>query len=171
MRETMDCGGDGGELGLGHLAGKYLTFRLADEVYGLGILTVREIIGLMDITAMPRTPDFVRGVINLRGKIIPVIDLRRKFEMAAVADTPETCIIVVEVSQGAEAVPVGIVVDQVNEVRDVTADQIDVRPQFGGGSETDFILAMGKVAQTVIMLLDIDRVLSAQDLTAFDLAA
>ncbi len=154
-----------------HLAGKYLTFRLADEVYGLGILTVREIIGLMDITAMPRTPDYVRGVINLRGKIIPVIDLRRKFEMQSVEDTPETCIIVVEVSHGDDALPVGIVVDQVNEVRDVTADQIDARPQFGGGAETDFILAMGKVGQTVIMLLDIDRVLSAQDVAGLELAA
>ena len=138
---------------LAELAGQYLTFKLADEVYGLGILTVREIIGLMPITAMPRTPEYVRGVINLRGKIIPVIDLRSKFGMPPTEDTPQTCV---------------IVVDAVHEVRDVTAEQIDERPHLGAGASADFILAIGKVGQSVVMLLDIDRVLSEQELTGLE---
>ncbi|MCC7492808.1 MAG: purine-binding chemotaxis protein CheW [Fimbriimonadaceae bacterium] len=150
------------------LAGKYLTFRLANEEFGLQILVVREIIGLMDITTVPRTPDWVRGVINLRGKVIPVVDLRVKFGMASVEDTASTCIIVVEVTRGEDALPMGVVVDEVSEVRDVVADQIDPTPAFGAAVDTEFILGMGKVGQTVVMLLDIDRVLNDSELAAVE---
>lgn len=157
--------------GMLSLAGKYLTFRLGPEEFGLEILQVREIIGLMDITQVPRTPEFVRGVINLRGKVIPVVDLRQKFGMEAVEDTSQTCIIVVEVQRGDTALPMGVVVDEVSEVRDVSGDQIDPTPAFGAAVNTEFILGMGKVGATVVMLLDIDRVLSVEELELLDQSA
>ena len=157
--------------GVGDLAGKYLTFRLGAEEYGLKILQVREIIGLMAITGVPQTPDYVRGVINLRGKIFPVVDLRLKFDMAAAAETPQTCIIVVEVHRDEATLAVGVVVDEVCEVRDVTRDQIDPTPDFGALVKTDFILGIGKVGDEVIMLLDINRVLTDEALAALAKAA
>ena len=141
-------------------AGKYLTFVLADEEYGLEILKVREIIGLMDITVVPRTPGFIKGVINLRGKVIPVIDLRLKFTMAEAARTDETCIIVVDVG----SVEMGIIVDKVSEVLDIEAEEIEDTPSFGVDLDTDFILGIGKAGGKVTILLDIDRVLTGQDL-------
>ena len=153
---------------MAHLAGKHLTFRLAAEEYGLAILQVREIIGLMDITMIPRTPHFVRGVINLRGKVIPVIDLRAKFGMPATEDTAQTCIIVVEVHHGASTLPMGVVVDEVSEVRDIPGDQIDPTPAFGSAVDTGFILGIGKIGAEVIMLLDLDQVLDADELTLVD---
>ena len=142
------------------LAGKYLTFRLGVEEYGLEILKVQEIIGMMNVTKVPRTPHFVRGVINLRGKVIPVVDLRLKFDMENQEDTERTCIIVVQIVNNGEEVTMGIIVDEVSEVLDVTAEQIEAAPSFGGGVHTDFILGMGKVGEKVLMLLDVDRVLS-----------
>ena len=142
-------------------AGKYLTFVLADEQYGLEILKVREIIGVMDITAVPQTPDFVKGVINLRGKVIPVVDLRLKFGMAEAERTEETCIIVVDLG----SVEMGIIVDKVSEVLDIAGEDIDETPTFGDAVDTDFILGMGKVSESVKILLDIDKVLAAADLT------
>lgn len=142
------------------LAGKYLTFQLGPEIYGLEILKVQEIIGMMAVTTVPRTPDFVRGVINLRGKVIPVIDLRRKFSMETKEDTERTCIIVVQISGAGQMVTMGIIVDEVSEVMDIKAEQLEPAPSFGGSVSTDFILAMGKVGQKVVMLLDVDRVLS-----------
>ena len=144
-------------------AGKYLTFVLADEVYGVEILKVREIIGMMPITPVPRTPDHVRGVINLRGKVISVVDLRRKFGMGATEETDETCIIVVNVA-GFE---IGTIVDRVSEVLDIHADQIEPAPSMGHDVDTDFILGMGKADQEVTILLDIGRIL-AQDRAAAD---
>jgi len=141
-------------------AGKYLTFVLAEEEYGLEILKVREIIGLMDITAVPRTPAFVKGVINLRGKVIPVVDLRLKFSMPEAARTDQTCIIVVDMGQ----VEMGIIVDKVSEVLDIEADEIEDTPSFGINLNTDFILGIGKAGGKVTILLDINKVLSAEDL-------
>ena len=147
--------------------GKFLTFFLAGEEYGIEILKVHEIIGLLPITRVPRTPGFIRGVINLRGKVIPVVDLRLKFGMESVAHTDETCIIVVQ-AQGAE---MGIVVDKVSEVRDIAAQDIEDTPSFGTDVKTDYILGIGKSEGKVKILLDIDRVLSTQDVVALHAAS
>jgi purine-binding chemotaxis protein CheW len=144
--------------------GKYLTFALGREGYGLEILKVREIIGYIDITAVPQTPGYVRGVINLRGQVIPVIDLRAKFGMQTAERTEETCIIVVEISQQGRKFSTGIVVDRVSEVLDIAGDCIEDAPQFGSTVDTTFILGMGKVGESVKMLLDIDKVLVGADL-------
>ena len=142
-------------------AGKYLTFVLAGEEYGLEILKVREINGIMDITAVPHMPPYIKGVINLRGKVIPVIDLRLKFGMEETAYTAETCIIVVDV----KGTLMGIVVDQVSEVLDVPDEDIEEPPSFGTMVNTDFILGMGKAKGSVKILLAIDKVLSEDELT------
>jgi purine-binding chemotaxis protein CheW len=148
--------------GLGaSLAHKYLTFSLAGEEYGLEILRVREINGLMDITPVPRMPGYVRGVINLRGKVIPVMDLRLKFDMERAEDTKETCIIVVDLDE----LFMGIVVDRVSEVLDIYENEIDETPEFGVQVETDFILGMGKTKGKVIILLDIKKVLGSGELS------
>lgn len=144
-------------------AGKYLTFQLGAETYGLTILRVQEIIGMIDVTHVPRTPSFVRGVINLRGRIIPVVDLRIKFGRDACQDTERTCVVVVEVNRDGTPVTMGIIVDEVSEVLEIRAEQMEPPPSFGGCVETGFILGMGKVGQKVVMLLDADRVLSDQD--------
>lgn len=143
-----------------NLGGKYLTFGLDREEYGLEILRVREIIGMMDITPVPRTPAFVRGVINLRGNVIPVVDLRLKFDMEAAERTDQTCIIVVDV----DTVEMGIVVDRVSEVLDIIAEDIADAPSFGVSVDTDFILGMGKTEGQVTILLDISKVLSTGEL-------
>jgi purine-binding chemotaxis protein CheW len=140
--------------------GKFLTFFLAGEEYGIEILSVHEIIGLMPITCVPGTPDHICGIINLRGKIIPIVDLRRKFGMDSKAHTPETCIIVVNV-QGVE---VGIVVDRVSEVLSIPAEDIEPAPSFGRDVNTDYILGIGKSQSKVKILLNIDRVLSNDQL-------
>ncbi len=146
------------------LAGKYMTFKLADEVYGLEILKVREIIGVMEITRMPRTPEFVRGVINLRGKVIPVVDLRLKFGMPRTERTDQTVIIVVQWSLGTRNVTMGVLVDEVLEVLSIDAAQIEPPPSFGVDSvDTSFILGIGKAEQRVIFLLEIGRVLSEDE--------
>ncbi|HEY3323298.1 MAG TPA: chemotaxis protein CheW [Planctomycetota bacterium] len=146
--------------------GKYLSFKLAAEEHGLEILKVQEIIGLMKITRVPTVPPFVRGVINLRGKVIPVIDLRVKFGMEAAKDDARTCVIVVQIVQGERRVTTGIIVDEVSEVLNITADQIEPAPQFGTSVSTDFILGMGKVAEKVVMLLDIDKILRPEQTKA-----
>ncbi|MCD6119114.1 purine-binding chemotaxis protein CheW [bacterium] len=150
----------------GSLAGKYLTFVLGGETYGLEILKVQEIIGLMDVTEVPQTPDFVRGVVNLRGKVIPVVDMHRKFGLTETDDTELTCIIVVQVVRESGAIVMGVIVDEVSEVLDIEGSQIEPPPSFGASVDTSFILGMGKVGDTVMMLLDLDRVLSGEDLDA-----
>jgi purine-binding chemotaxis protein CheW len=147
--------------------GKYLTFALANEEYGLEILKVREIIGYMDITSVPQTPMYVKGVINLRGQVIPVVDLRAKFGMETTDTTEETCIIVVETGQGDRSFSTGIVVDHVEEVLDIAGEDIEEAPQFGSAANTDFILGMGKIGESVKILLDIDRVLAGDDFGSF----
>lgn len=154
---------------IGAKAGKYLTFRLANEEYGVEILKVQEIIGIMSVTRVPRTPPSVRGVINLRGKVIPVIDLRCRFAMPSQEDTKRTCFIVVRVQRAGAEIIMGIIVDEVSEVLNVGADQIEPTPNFGVGVETQFILGMGKVGPRVLILLDIDEVLSDDDVKAVQL--
>lgn len=139
---------------------KYLTFRLRDEDYGIEILKVREIIGLLPITRVPRTPDFVKGVINLRGKIIPVTDLRARFGLDVPMDTSETCIIVVQ-TNGLE---IGVIVDQVSEVLEIPASETEETPNFGGDASTDFLLGLGKTGEKVTLLIDIDKIVSVNDM-------
>ena len=144
---------------LSELAGKYLTFKLAGEEYAIEILKVKEIIGLMPITDVPRMPGYVRGVINLRGKVIPVVDLRTKFGLMTTEDTDETCIIVVDVAQNGQSIQTGILVDTVSEVLDIAGDQIEEAPSFGTAVNTDFIMGMGKIGESVKILLDVVKVL------------
>ncbi len=152
-------------------AGKFLTFHLAGEEYGLEILKVKEIIGLMKITELPRTPDFVKGVINLRGKVIPVIDLRLRFNLPETEYTEKTCIVVVEIAGEGMNHQIGIIVDAVSEVLNVTDDDIQETPKFGVSLDTEFILGMAKTQGRVRTLLDIDRVLTSEDLGIGKLAA
>jgi purine-binding chemotaxis protein CheW len=146
------------------LAGKYLTFRLGGEEFGLGILKVQEIIKMMDITRVPRTPAFMRGVINLRGKVVPVVDLRTKFEMDATESNEKTCIIVVQVGHHAGHLIMGLIVDEVSEVLDIPAEQIEPPPEFGATVDTTFLLGLGKLDRKVVMLLDVDTVLSVEEI-------
>lgn len=143
--------------------GKFLTFHLDREEYGLEILKVQEIIGLMPITRVPRTPGFIRGVINLRGKVIPVLDLRLKFEMERQADTERTCIIVVQISGPAGPVVMGVLVDEVSEVLNIVGDQIEPPPSFGSDVHTEFITGIGKVGDRSVMLIDCDLLLSTKE--------
>ena len=141
------------------LAGKYLTFALDQEEYGISILKVREIIGLMEITAVPQTPPFVKGVINLRGRVIPVLELRIKFGMTPEEYDDRTCIIVVEVGSGTGTIQVGMLVDSVSEVLNIVEEEIEERPSFGTTVvDTECILGMGKVKGEVKILLDVDKV-------------
>src|SRR5713226_7769151 len=135
--------------------GKFLMFFLASEEYGIEILKVQEIIGMMNITRVPRTPHFIRGVINLRGKVIPVVDLRLKFGMESKEQTAETCIIVVQTA----GIEMGIIVDKVSEVRAIAGRDIEDAPSFGAGVDTDYIFGIGKSDGRVKLLLDIDKVL------------
>jgi len=151
--------------------GKYLTFTLASEDYGIGILKVKEIIGIMAITTVPQTPDYVKGVINLRGKVIPVIDLRLKFAMEDMAYTERTCIIVVEISGGGNKIMMGILVDSVSEVLNIKSSDIEDTPNFGSQLNTDYILGMAKMGERVKILLDINRVLSDAEFAAVSVAA
>ncbi|MCK4658128.1 MAG: purine-binding chemotaxis protein CheW [Phycisphaerae bacterium] len=148
------------------IGGKYLTFHLNNEEYGLEILKVREIIGIMDITKVPQTPEFVEGVINLRGKVIPVIDLRARFGLERTEYNEETCIIVVDVGM-----LMGIIVDTVQEVHDIPDSNIEPPPQLGAVVDMNFILGMGKVNDDVKILLDIDKVLNSDELVQLQHAA
>lgn len=149
-------------------AGKYLTFMIGKEAFGLGVLKVREIMGIQDITAVPQTPAYLKGVINLRGKVIPVIDLRLKFGLPTIEYTRRTCIIVVQVKGAAAALPMGIVVDEVSEVLTLTAADIEDTPDFGSNVETHYILGMAKTKGRVKILLDIDRVLTSQEISGLE---
>jgi purine-binding chemotaxis protein CheW len=142
------------------LAGKYMTFKLAEEIYGLEILKVREIIGVMDITRVPRSAAFIRGVINLRGKVIPVADLRLKFGMEACQATEQTVIIVVQCVVSGRNLTMGLLVDQVLEVLQIEPGQIEPPPSLGEATvEAEFILGIGKAGERVVFLLDIAKVL------------
>ena len=144
--------------------GKYLTFSMAEEEYGIGILKVKEIIGMMAVTMVPQTPPYVKGVINLRGKIIPVVSLRLKFDLEEIDYTDRTCIIVVEVKTNTGNVLMGIVVDAVSEVLNIRSAEIEDTPAFGTSLKTDFILGMAKTGNRVKILLDIDKVISGREM-------
>lgn len=148
--------------------GKYLTFTLANEEYGIGILKIKEIIGMQPITSVPQTPAYVKGVINLRGKVIPVVDLRRRFDMEAADYTERTCIIVVEIAGQSATIMIGIVVDSVSEVLNMKAAQIEDTPTFGMTLDTDYIQGMAKIEGGVKILLDIDRVLAPEEIEAME---
>lgn len=153
------------------LAGKYLSFSLADEFYGLEILRVQEIVGMLPVTRVPRLPEFVAGVVNLRGRIIPVIDVRSAFRMDLAPITDRTCIIVVSVTR-AEGVStvIGIIVDEVSDVLDLAAEAIEDTPSFGVEVDTSFIRGVGRFDDRVILLLDIDNALSSSQLQMVDRA-
>jgi len=148
-----------------NLAGKYLTFTLRHESYGIDVLKVREIIRRTSITPVPRMPKHVRGVINLRGKIIPVMDLRLRFEFEGANDDEQTCIVVVQVKlPDGKSAPMGLVVDGVEEVTNLTATDIEETPDFGGHISADFIIGIAKIKGQVKALLDIDSVVGAETL-------
>lgn len=150
------------------LAGKYLVFQLGREEFGVRVLKVREIMGVQDITALPQTPAHVKGVINLRGTVIPVVDLRLKFGLPGQEYTQRTCIIVVQVQGEAGPLLMGIVVDGVAEVLNLAAADIEDTPDFGDGTATPYLLGMAKVKGKVKILLEIDRVLTSQELHGLD---
>ncbi len=140
--------------------GRYLSFRLAGEEYGLEILKVQEIIGMLNVTRVPRTPDWVRGVINLRGRVIPVIDARRKFGMPAEPDTEKTCIIIVHVGAAERRAQLGLVVDEVSEVLDIAPEAIEPPPPLETDGGVSFLSGLGKLPDRVLILVDIDRALA-----------
>lgn len=146
-------------------SGKYLSFHLGDEEYAIQVLKVREIVKLQHITSVPETPVELKGVINLRGKVIPVVDLRLRFGLPEEAYDQRTCIIVVELGRAATG-PMGIIVDEVSEVLTLQEPDIHDTPDFGIGVETPYLLGMAKVKDSVKILLDIDEALAASDLSA-----
>ena len=147
------------------LAGKYLTFCLGEESYGIAVLKIREIIRNLETTPVPQMPDYVRGVVNLRGKIIPVIDLRRRFGMGGEATGERTCIVVVQIRlPDGQSIPMGMGVDGVEEVVNIQSDELEPTPRFGGSLRSDYLLGMAKVKGRIKTLLDIDRVVSAEEL-------
>jgi len=151
--------------------GKYLTFSLDNEEYGISILKIKEIIGMMSITTIPQTPEFVKGVINLRGTVIPVVDLRLRFGMTDIDYTERTCIIVVEIKGRSDTVMIGVVVDAVSEVLNIKGEDIEDTPTFGTKLDTEYILGMAKMEGTVKILLEIDRVLGAEEVSGLEQAA
>ena len=151
--------------------GKYLTFSLGEEEYGTGILKVKEIIGMMRITPIPQTPGYVKGVINLRGKVIPVVDLRLRFGMEPGVYSDRTCIVVVEIFADSARLHIGVVVDSVSEVVNIKDSDIEDTPNFGTTISVDYILGMAKTAGTVKILLDIDRVLGRDEMAILEKVA
>ncbi len=145
-------------------AGKYLTFHLGSEEFGVQVLKIREIMGIQEITTVPQTPGWMKGVINLRGKVIPVIDLRLKFGMPTVPYNQRTCIVVAQVETDSEQMLMGLVVDEVSEVVNIAAGEIEDAPSFGSNVPTPYILGMAKQKGKVKILLDIDQALSSSEL-------
>lgn len=168
MRDQSAVAGQARSSGM-EREGKYLTFSLGQEEYGIGILKVKEIIGMMRITPVPQTPEYVKGVINLRGKVIPVIDLRVRFGMGANGYTDRTCIVVVEIGGVSGKLHIGVVVDSVSEVLNIKGSDIEDTPSFGTSLNTEYILGMAKTGGGVKILLDIDQVLSGTEIGGMDL--
>jgi purine-binding chemotaxis protein CheW len=148
--------------------GKYLTFALSDEEYGIGILKIKEIIGMMPITTIPQTPPFLKGIINLRGKVIPVIDLRLRFDMDSIEYNERTCIIVVEINADKVIIQLGIVVDSVCEVLNILREDIEEPPKFGTKLSTEYISGVAKVAGAVKILLNIEKILNEEEIDSLD---
>jgi purine-binding chemotaxis protein CheW len=143
---------------------QYLTFQLGDEVFGLDVSHIREILEFTTVTKVPKTPEYMRGVINLRGSVVPVLDMRLKFGLTQTEKTVDTCIVVVEVSFEGEHTIIGALVDSVQEVLELEPDQIEPAPRIGIQLKTEFIKGMGKRDDRFIILLDIDKVFSSADL-------
>jgi len=143
---------------------QFLTFMLGGEMYGIGILAVKEIIEYAHLTTVPMMPACIRGVINLRGAVVPVMDLSARFGKPSTPITKRSCIVIVEVATNGERQDVGVVVDAVNEVLDIAADDVEPAPTFGAGIRTDFIRGMGKVDNRFVVLLNTDHVLSAEEI-------
>ncbi len=150
----------------GKTEGKYLTFLLDNEEYGIEVVKVREIIGYLPITPVPQMPEYIKGVINLRGQVIPVVDIRTRLGMVAAEPTDETCIVVVEIRKNDKSVSTGLIVDKVKEVLNISDDQIEDKIEFGTGINTEFILGIGKSGKSVKILLNIDKILSVEELSA-----
>ena len=151
------------------MAGRYLTFKLGPEIYGIEILCVQEIIGLMPITHIPKVSEYIRGVINLRGKVIPVMSLSRRFGVPDRDDTSLTCVIVIELARASGTVTMGVVVDEVSEVININAEHIEAPPDLGGASGDSFLCGMGKVDGKVVILLDMARVIESDVPVNFEL--
>jgi purine-binding chemotaxis protein CheW len=146
-----------------HATAKFLTFVLGNESYGIPVMKIREIIRMTDITAVPRMPEYIKGVINLRGKVIPIVDLRLKFGLANVAATERTCIVVVQVAlTNGNSPQMGLIVDAVEEVLNINGSDIEATPDFGGRVDTEYMIGMAKVRNAVKTLLDIDKIVSAE---------
>lgn len=143
---------------------QYLTFKLQEEVFAVDVAKVREILDLVTITKVPQTPEFMRGVINLRGSVVPVVDMRLKFGMSRTETTVNTCIIVMEISLDEETTVVGALADSVQEVLELDADQIEPAPRIGTRLNTEFIKGMGKIGEHFVMILEIDKVFSEEEL-------
>jgi purine-binding chemotaxis protein CheW len=143
---------------------QYLTFNLGDESFALDVSNVREILEFTTVTKVPQTPEFMRGVINLRGSVVPVMDMRVKFNLAVTEKTVHTCIIVVEVTLGEETTVLGALVDSVQEVFELEPGQIEPAPKIGTGLKTEFIKGMGKRDDRFIIILDIDKLFSEEEL-------
>jgi purine-binding chemotaxis protein CheW len=151
-------------------ASQYLTFKLDQEVYAVDITQVREVLDFMDVTRVPRMPDFMKGVINLRGGVVPVVDLRLKFDMTVTEKTVDTCIIIMEITLDGETTPLGALADSVQEVISLEPDQIEPPPKIGTRLESEFIKGMGKKNDEFIIILDIDRVFSEEELSVLQAA-
>jgi purine-binding chemotaxis protein CheW len=143
---------------------QYLTFKLSEEMFGVDVVQVREILDFIKITKVPQTPDFMCGVINLRGNVVPVIDMRLKFGMEKTETTVDTCIVVMEVNFDEETTVLGALVDSVQEVVELGPDEIEPAPRIGTKLKTDFIKGMGKRDGKFIILLDIDKIFSTEEL-------
>ena len=143
---------------------QYLTFQLSDEIFAIDVSKVREILEFTSITKVPQTPEFMRGVINLRGSVVPVIDLRLNFGMECTEQTVNTCIIVVEVNLDGETIVLGALADSVQEVMEMEPDKIEPAPHLGTKLNTEFIKGMGKLDNDFVMILDIDKVFASDDL-------
>jgi purine-binding chemotaxis protein CheW len=164
MQSTIAAPIENGQATSDPRAGKYLIFPLGGEEFGIRVMKVREIMGIQEITAVPQTPTYVKGVINLRGKVIPVVDLRLKFGMPEATYTEHTCIIVVQTEAGSSAILMGIIVDGVVEVLTLSGGEIEDTPDFGQGTVTPYLLGMAKIKGKVKILLEIDQILTSQEL-------
>jgi purine-binding chemotaxis protein CheW len=162
---------DAGELGSGAELQQYLTFTLGGEVFAIGILAIKEILEYEQLTEVPMTPESIRGVINLRGSVVPVIDLSARFGGKRTTITRRTCIVILEVSSGEDVHVIGVVVDSVSEVLEIPPAGIEPPPTFGATIRTDFIEGMGKVDGKFVILLDIGQVLSVDEISAIEMVA
>ena len=145
---------------------KYLTFTLGDEYYAIDVSKVKEVLELQQITRVPKTPDFMRGVINVRGGVVPVLDFRKKFDMESIEATVDTCIIVLEVKLNEEQIILGAIADSVEEVYEIPPDQIEPPPKIGTKLDADFIEGMGRYGDNFIIILNIDKIFTAEEITA-----